>query len=125
MNYLTYERYLKRGGKCELPTFERYKHRVFAIINNVTFGRVKKMKEIPSEVECLCCDLIDYLSANATNEKIVASKSQSAGSVSESESYEIKSSEEQTKEIDQMVVDYLFMVEDDTGTPLLYRGCGV
>lgn len=101
MNYLTYERYLKRGGKRELPVFERYKHRVFAIINNVTFGRVEKMKEIPSEVEVLCCDLIDYLSDTI-----------------------IQSEEDQTKEIDKMVCDYLIMVEDDNGIPLLYRGCG-
>ena len=54
--------------------------------------------------------------------KAVTSKSQSAGGVSESESYATKTTDEINFEMLNIVYDYLATEKDDYGTPLLYRG---
>jgi hypothetical protein len=81
------------------------------------------MKSIPQNVKPLCRDLVEYFAANFGSSKQVSSRNQSAGGVSESESFVIRSIEERAGEIDDMVKDYLLNVVDDNGTPLLYRGC--
>ena len=60
-----------------------------------------------------------YFSANSVN---VSSRSQSAGGVSESESFVVRSVEERASEVDEMLKDYLLNTTDDNGVPLLYRG---
>ena len=57
------------------------------------------------------------------SERTITRKSQSAGGVSESESYTVKTKEDFAQDIDSLVCDYLLSVRDDKGTPLLYRGC--
>jgi hypothetical protein len=67
-------------------------------------------------------DLVEYLASNVSSGKSVASKSQSAGGVSESESYATKSTDEINAEMLCIVYDYLATEKDDCGTPLMYRG---
>jgi hypothetical protein len=67
--------------------------------------------------------LVEYLANDFGSSKQISSHSQSAGGVSESESFVIRSIEERAGEIDDMVKDYLLNEVDDNGTPLLYRGC--
>ena len=121
--YLTYEEYKELGGELDDTAFDRNIDRVCSVIDNATHGRIKSMKNVPAQAKALCRDLVEYMAANMVTEKAVTSKSQSAGPVSESESYVIKSKEEQAQEIDNLIVDYLLSVEDDEGIPLLYRGC--
>ena len=70
----------------------------------------------------LCRYLLEYIVQN-NGVKIVTSKSQSAGGVSESESYANKTADDVYGDIQNMIYDYLLNVTDDNGTPLLYRGC--
>ncbi len=123
MQYLTFDEYTELGGICDKTAFNRNIVRASGIITNATFGRVEKTLSVPDEVKALCRDLVEYLHNNPSTEKNISSKSQSAGGVSESESFTVKSKDEQDKDIENMIFDYLMSAKDNTGTPLLYRGC--
>ena len=122
MIYLTYEQYKEIGGVLDLTAFNRNIDRTCGIIDNATSNRIECMAEVPQRVKALCRDLVEYLVEN-NGDKIVTSKSQSAGGVSESESYATKTADDVYGDIQNMIYDYLLNVTDDNGTPLLYRGC--
>lgn len=122
MIYLTYDEYSTMGGICDLTAFNRNIDRACGIIDNATHNRIECMAEVPQRAKALCRDLVEYLVEN-NGVKIVTSKSQSAGGVSESESYATKTADDVYGDIQNMVYDYLLNVTDDKGTPLLYRGC--
>lgn len=125
MQYLTYEEYKELGGEvCDLTAFKRYISRACGIIRKETHNRIEQMKETPVEVKFACREIIEYLAKNVTDGKIT-SKSQTAGAISESESYIIKSVDDVQNEIDSILLDYLSGVTDHKGTPILYRGCCV
>ena len=123
MIYLTYEEYSNIGGICDLTAFNRNIARASGIIDNATFCRIEKMSSVPENAKHLCRDLIEYLSTNSVGDLAYTSRSQSAGGVSESESYVTKTDVELQADIDNMIADYLMAETDDNGTPLLYRGC--
>ena len=124
MQYITYSEYNQMGGVCDLTTFDRFNDRACGIIDVATHNRIEAMEEVPRQAKAACRDLIEYLANNAdTSEKTVASRSQSAGSVSESESYSVKSVDDMRNDVDNLLFEYLGSVTDDKGTPLLYRGC--
>ena len=123
MIYLTYEEYLNIGGICDLTAFNRFSDRAFSIIDNATHNRIEYMAEVPQRAKALCRDLVEYLARNDTTEISVTSRSQSAGGVSESESYATKTADDVYSDIQNMIYDYLLNVTDDNGTSLLYRGC--
>ena len=124
MQYLKdHQEYLALGGVCDATAFNRNIDRACGIIDNATHNRIECMAEIPQKAKALCRDLVEYLARYSTSSKQVSSHSQSAGGVSESESFVIRSIEERAGEIDDMVKDYLLNEVDDNGTPLLYRGC--
>ena len=122
MTYLTYEEYSNMGGVLDLTAFNRNIDRACGIIDNATHNRIEYMADVPQRAKALCRDLVEYLVEN-NGVKIVTSKSQSAGGVSESESYATKTADDVYGDIQNMVYDYLLNVTDDNGTPLLYRGC--
>ena len=122
MQYLTYEEYTEIGGTLDLTAFKRNIDRACAIIDLHTFDRVKKMREITQKVKACCRDLVEYVANHSFTEKVVTSKSQSAGAVSESESYAEFSAEIAEKEAENIVYTYLATETDDYFTPLLYRG---
>lgn len=115
MQYLTFSQYAKLGGTLEETAFNRNIDRACGVIDSATQNRVERMAETPASVKALCRDLVEYF---ADNDLSVKSKSQSAGSVSESITLEDADSV-----IDKMICDYLLSITDDNGTPLLYRGC--
>lgn len=124
MTYLTYEEYSNSlGGALDLTAFNRYIDRACGIIDNATHNRIECMAEVPQRVKALCRDLVEYLARYSTSDMVVSSRSQSAGGVSESESYVTKTEVELQADIDNMIADYLMAETDDNGTPLLYRGC--
>ena len=123
MIYLTYEQYKEIGGALDLTAFNRFESRACGIIDNATHNRIEGMTEVPQRVKALCRDLVEYLARNDTTEVAVTSRSQSAGGVSESESYATKTADDVYGDIQNMIYDYLLNVTDDNGTPLLYRGC--
>ncbi len=122
MQYLTFEEYASIGGTNDLTAFLRTIDRACSIINTHTYGRVNNMSRVPNEVKSLCRDLTDYLIANTDTITVVSSKSQSAGGVSESESYVNKTPKERTRDIRNMIREYLASCKDDSGTPLLFQG---
>ena len=122
MIYLTYDEYSAMGGICDLTAFNRFSDRACGIIDNATHNRIECMAKVPQKAKALCRDLVEYLVEN-NNVKTVTSKSQSAGGVSESESYATKTADDVYGDIQNMLYDYLGNETDDNGTPLLYRGC--
>ena len=122
MTYLTYDEYSEMGGICDLTAFNRNIDRACGIIDNATHNRIEYMADVPQRVKALCRDLVEYLARNDTTETAVTSRSQSAGGVSESESYATKTADDVYGDIQNMVYDYLGNEKDDNGTPLLYRG---
>jgi hypothetical protein len=123
MIYLTYTEYKELGGTLEETAFIRNIDRACGVIDNATHNRIEHMTEVPQRAKALCRDLVEYLANDFGSSKQVSNHSQSAGGVSESESFVIRSIEERAGEIDDMVKDYLLNEVDDNGTPLLYRGC--
>ena len=123
MIYLTYEEYSNGlGGSLDLTAFNRFSDRAFSIIDNATNNRIEYMAEVPQRAKALCRDLVEYIARYSTSDMVVSSRSQSAGGVSESESYVTKTEVELQADIDNMIADYLMAETDDNGTPLLYRG---
>lgn len=123
MQYLTYEEYTEIGGTLEETAFNRNIDRACGIIDNATHNRIECMAEVPQRAKALCRDLVEYLARNDTTEIAVTSRSQSAGGVSESESYATKTADDVYGDIQNVIYDYLLNITDDNGTPLLYRGC--
>ena len=123
MQYIEYQEYLGIGGICDATAFNRNIDRACGIIDSATHNRIEGMAEVPQRAKALCRDLIEYLARYSTSDMVVSSRSQSAGGVSESESYVTKTDVELQVEIDNMIADYLMAETDDNGTPLLYRGC--
>ena len=119
---LTHEEYIEAGGKLDVTAFNKNIVRACSVLDDATSGRLEKMQSIPLQVKAACVDLVEYLYTN-TERNNVTSKSNSTGPVSESESYQLKSSAEQREDINRIITDYLGSVTDDVGTPLLYRGC--
>lgn len=122
MIYLTYEEYTEIGGTLDLTAFNRNIDRACGVIDNATHNRIECMADVPQRVKALCRDLVEYLAKNDTTEIAVTSRSQSAGGVSESESYATKTADDVYGDIQNMIYDYLLNVTNDNGTPLLYRG---
>lgn len=122
MIYLTYDEYSAIGGICDLTAFNRNIDRACGVIDNATHNRVDCMEEVPQRVKALCRDLVEYLARNDTTEIAVTSRSQSAGGVSESESYATKTADDVYGDIQNMIYDYLANEKTDNGIPLLYRG---
>ena len=122
MIYLTYTEYKEIGGILEETAFNRNIDRACGVIDNATHNRIDCMADVPQRAKALCRDLVEYLARNDTTEIAVTSRSQSAGGVSESESYATKTADDVYGDIQNILYDYLGNEKDDKGTPLLYRG---
>lgn len=123
MIYLTYDEYSQKlGGICDATAFNRNIDHACGIIDNATHNRIECMAEVPQRAKGLCRDLIEYLARYSTSDMVVSSRSQSAGGVSESESYATKTADDIYGDIQNMLYDYLGNEKTDNGIPLLYRG---
>lgn len=122
MQYLTYESYQEVGGTLDLTAFNRNIDRSCAFVDLHTQSRLQSVLEVSHRVKACVRDLVEYLANNVSSGKAVTSKSQSAGGVSESESYANKTTDEINAEMLCIVYDYLINEKDDYGTPLMYRG---
>jgi hypothetical protein len=120
MTYLTYTEYKEIGGTLDETAFNRNIDRACAMIDNRTQSRLECFEEIPQIVKVVCVDLVDYIATN-TVEKTVTSKSQSAGGVSESESYATKTAEDYSADFDR-IFEPLAVVKTKNGISVLYRG---
>ena len=120
MAYLTYTEYKEIGGTLGETAFNRNIDRACVMIDVRTQSRLECFEEIPQIVKVVCADLVDYISTN-TVEKAVTSKSQSAGGVSESESYATKTAEDYSADLDR-IFEPLAVVKTKNGVSVLYRG---
>ena len=122
MTYLTYGEYAEMGGICDLTAFNRNIDRACGFVDLHTQSRLQSVLKVSQRAKACVRDLVEYLANNVSNDKVIASKSQSAGGVSESESYATKTTDEMNCEMLNIVYDYLATEKDDNGTPLMYRG---
>ena len=122
MQYLTYEEYKSMGGELNEAAFLRNVDRACGFVDLHTQSRLQSVLEVSARVKACVRDLVEYLANNVSSGKAVTSKSQSAGGVSESESYATKTTDEINAEMLNIVYDYLASEADDRGTPLMYRG---
>ena len=121
MIYLTYEEYFEIGGTLDETAFNRNIDRACAMIDNRTQSRLECFEKIPQIAKVVCADLVDYISTNTVEKPIVTSKSQSAGGVSESESYATKTAEDFANDLDR-IFEPLAIVKTENGVSILYRG---
>ena len=122
MQYLTYEEYTEIGGTLDLTAFNRNIDRACGFVDLHTQSRLQSVLEVSQMAKACVRDLVEYLANNVSGAKAVTSKSQSAGGVSESESYATKTDDEINAEMLCIVYDYLATEKDDNGTPLMYLG---
>ena len=122
MQYLTYDEYLEIGGTLDLTAFKRNIDRACGFVDLHTQSRLQTVLEVSQRAKACVRDLVEYLANNVSVVKAVTSKSQSAGGVSESESYATKTDDDVNSEMLNIVYDYLATETDDHGTPLMYRG---
>lgn len=121
MRYMTYDEYADIGGALDFASFDRVVDRACGVVDAYTFGRVRNIANVPFAVKCCIRDLCECMAEERRGQ--VASKSQSAGGVSESVTYVTVSRDDANAEIRDIVLDWLMSADDDKGTPLLYRGC--
>ena len=121
MQYLTYEEYTEIGGTLDLTAFARNIDRACGFVDLHTKSRLQSVLEVSPRTKACVRDLVEYLANNVSGAKAVTSKSQSAGGVSQSESYATKTNDEINCEMLNIVYDYLATEKDNNGTPLMYR----
>lgn len=122
MQYLDFETYSQIGGTLNSTAFSRYIDRACGVIDFATRNRITEMETVPKAAQALCRDLVEYYAGHANAMGAVTSRSQSAGAVSQSESYATADAASMADDVEQMICDYLMSETDDNGTPLLYRG---
>lgn len=121
MQYLTYEEYQEIGGTLDLTAFSRNIERACTMIDIRTQSRLEVFESIPQIVKIVCADLVGYIATNSVEKPIVTSKSQSAGGVSESESYATKTAEDYSADLDR-IFEPLAVVKTKNGISILYKG---
>ena len=121
MQYLTYQEYLSMGGVLDVTAFNRNIERACAMIDLRTQERLSAFGNIPQIVKIVCADLVGYIATNLVEKPIVTSKSQSAGGVSESESYATKTADDFANDLDR-IFEPLGVVKTENGISILYRG---
>lgn len=114
--YLDEETYREWGGLLETTAFNRFSSRATGIIDTYTSNRLKSLLEVPEVVSRCMFEIIEYLGANTSGGAQLASHSEGAGPVTQTDTYVIKDAVTMDREIETVICDYLLP------TGLLYRG---
>ena len=124
--YLEYDEYQAMGGTLDNSDFTLWERKAEYEINAQAAGntgkRIKKLSELsglPQSVKDCTFDLIQFLSANVSDNKTVTSESQSSGGVSESYSYKVLDNDQIQAETESIIYNTFF--GGGIGD-LLYRG---
>lgn len=115
---LSYEDYIKYGGKMEEAAFSVYGYEAEQEVNAQTAGRIKAANERIGRCIARVADLLQ--SADVTQDNVSSWSNDGV-----SESYVNVSSAEYTDKINGVIYSYLINERDESGTPLLYRGVTV
>ena len=122
MQYLKdHQEYLGLGGVCDATAYARFSDRAFGIVDNATHNRIECMAKVPQRAKALCRDLVEYLANDFGSSKQISNHSQSAGGVSESESYATKTAEDYSADLDR-IFEPLSIVKTKNGVSITYRG---
>ncbi|MEE1138210.1 MAG: hypothetical protein U0M02_07005 [Acutalibacteraceae bacterium] len=121
MQYLTYEEYTEIGGTLDLTAFNRNIDRACVMIDIRTQSRLEAFENVPQIVKIVCADLVGYIATNTVEKPFVSSRSQSAGGVSESENYAVKTAEDFANDLDQ-IFEPLKTLKTKNGISVMYRG---
>lgn len=121
MQYLTYDEYISMGGELNETAFLRNIDRACVMIDIRTQSRLEAFESIPQIVKIVCADLVGYIATNTVEKPFVTTKSQSAGGVSESESYAVKTAEDFANDLDR-IIEPLGIVKTKNGISILYKG---
>ena len=121
MTYLTFDEYSNLGGELETTAFNRNIDRACTMIDIRTQSRLATFDEIPNIVKVVCRDLVEYIAYNAVEKPFVTSKSESAGVVSESTSFAVKTIADYTADLDR-IFEPLGTVKTSSGVRIDYRG---
>lgn len=113
MKYLNYDEYTEMGGSLSSEEFNRFALRAECEINNATFGRLKSVDIVISEVKYCMFELITYFSSTAKGGSSLAVASFN------NDGYSVSYAEQKTSV--QHINDIIYTYLADTG--LLY--CGV
>lgn len=129
--YLTYDEYVSFGGTIPESSYALSEFRARKRIDYLTASRVKAMAEVPEEVKLCMLSLINLDAQYGLDAQITAAAN--TGDVASfntdgySENYVTAGSTAQTaaeleKQATALIRANLYGVNDDNGTPLLYRG---
>lgn len=121
MQYLTYEEYAEIGGELNETAFNRNIDRACAMIDIRTQSRLEEFDVIPQIVKIVCADLVGYIANNTVEKPFMTSRSQSAGGVSESESYATKTADDFANDLDR-IFEPLAVVKTKNDISILYKG---
>lgn len=123
MRYLSYEEFLEIGGLLSNMEFERVIDMACRMIDFKTMNRLRGAEKISDSVKACVRELCEVLADRSrSGENVISSRSQSAGGVSESENYVVKTADDVKNDANDIICDFLASETDDNGTPLLYRG---
>lgn len=123
--YIDHGYYLANGGKeMNEAAFSRNEFRARKLVDTLTQGRIRKMREVPEAVQRLMVELVtmeENQGANLMEKQAVTSFSNDGYS----ESYADPLTADRVRELEaDLVSQYLSDETDDNGTPLLYLGVG-
>ena len=125
--YLTYEEYQSFGGTLSANEFVLQEFKARQRLDYLTASRIKNhMAEVPQEVK-LCILSLITLQTKTSTEAITANPLLSSFNTDGySESYGSAADQVAllTQQCNREIQTMLWGVKDDTGTPLLWRGCG-
>lgn len=121
MQYLTYEEYTEIGGELNETAFNRNIDRACTMIDIRTQSRIESFEAVPRIVKMVCADLVGYIANNTVEKPFMSSRSQSAGGVSESESYVVKTADDFANDLDR-IFEPLKTVKTQNGISVMYRG---
>ncbi len=123
MQYLTFNEYVEMGGVLDetafTPLARKAEYHINAQASGMTGVRIKRLAEIPECVKECVYELVFFFSANKTNERQIASESQSQGGTNESVSYVQKTEEDINMQLENIICNFLF---GGGMGHLLYRG---
>lgn len=125
--YLTYDEYQEYGGTLSQAEFTLAEFQARQRLDYLTASRIKNhMAEIPNEVKMCIMSMIGVQTKTSADGLIANPLLSSFNTDGYSESY--GSAADQValieKQLNKTINTLLWGVKDDTGTPLLWRGCG-
>lgn len=121
--YLTYDEYVMRGGKCGEVQFLPLEFKCRKRIDYLTMGRVKAMSEVPECVKMCMMLILGIEEGVGVQAQIQNPKAQSFSTDGYSESYgDTFSYSTVSRQIDNTIRSTLMYEVDDKGEHLMYQG---